>query len=289
MKSNAQLLLRIPLLVSSLFAGCAVRPDVPEVPIEEAQRRMIAESPVLVADACMYNRNLVYNNDYLMAESKDLGQQGAKEVIVGFKQHGISIKQFSVPIMCATEMPPRGDEKGGLIATQAETVSTAKSYYFPIALNDALGKDATLLAAYTQLFAHCDYKAYRKEKRYDCPLLKPEQAALLKARLKTSYIVALSIGGERFSTANRSAGALFGVLFGAINIGADAGSALMRLVNLDTGNLVYSSFPGEFSGQSAGDNYSGGSNYNGRSNNSDLRIDEKWVERMLKPLFEKQR
>lgn len=270
----------VPLLLLSLLAGCAARPEIPETPIEEAQRRMPNEPPVIIADGCMYNRNLIYNNDFLMKESKELGQQGAKELIEGFKRYGVTIKQLAVPIMCATEMPPRGEEKGGLIATNIDTVSTAKSYYFPIPLNDTVGKDEPLFKAYEQLFGPCDDKKYRKEKRYDCPLLKPEQAALLKSRLKTSYVVALALGGEKLSTANRSAGAIFGLLLGSINIGGDAGTALMRVVNLETGNLIYSSFPGEFRGDSAGDS---------SLDSADLRIDEKWVERIVKPLFAKQR
>lgn len=269
------------LLLATLLAGCAALP-VGEVPIEEAQRRLPKEPPVVVADGCAYNRNLVYLNAFLTAESRDLGQQGAKEVIEGLKAFGVNSKQLTVPIMCATEMPPREDAKGGLIADNIDSVKTAKSLYFPLPLNDTVAKDEPLFHAYEQLFGNCDDKAYRKQKRYDCPLLKPVQAALLKARLKTSYVLALSVGGQKLSTANRTAGAVFGLLLGAINIGADEGTARIRLVNLDTGNLVYSSFPADFSGDTPADSL-------GSGRAGDLRIDEKWVKRMLKPLFEKQR
>ncbi len=274
------------LLPLVLLSACATRP-IGEVPIEEAQRRMVSEAPVLVADGCLYRRNLAYLNQFIIDESRKLGQDGAKEVIAGFKEYGgVTIGQFVVPLMCATEMPPRGDEKGGLIATSEATQNVAKSLLFPEPLNPAVANDAALLAAYVQLFGACDDRRYRKENRYDCPLLKPEQAALLKARLKTSYIVALSVGGERASVANRSAGAVFGLLLGFINIAGDTGTARVRVVNLDTGNLVYSSFPGEFRGQSPADNYN---NIGGRSNFGDLEITENWVKRMVKPLFEKQR
>lgn len=279
--TNALLLLPFVLL-----PACATQ-QIGEVPIEEAQRRMVGEAPVLVADGCLYRRNLAYLNQFIIDESRQLGQDGAKEVIAGFKEFGkVEIKQMVVPVMCATEMPPRGEEKGGIIAPSDGKPNEGKSLLFPEPLNPAVAKDEPLLAAYTQLFGNCDDERYRKERRYDCPLLKPEQAALLKSRLKTSYIVAVSVGGERASAANRSAGAVFGLLFGAINIAGDAGTARVRLVNLDTGNLVYSSYPGEFRGQSPADNYN---NIGGRSSYGDLQITEDWVKRMVKPLFEKQR
>lgn len=264
-----------------LLAGCASVPP-SEVPIEEAQRRLPKESPVVVADGCLYRRNLAYVNQFIVDESKTLAQDGAKEVIAGFKAFGVSIPQFVVPVMCATEMPPRGDVKGGNIAPSISKPEEGKSLLFPEPLNPIVAKDALLLAAYTQLFAACDDSRYRKENRYDCPLLKPEQAALLKARLKTSYIVALSVGGARASTASRTAGVAFGLLLGFINIAGDEGTARVRLVNLDTGNLVYSSFPAEFRGRSPADVY-----YDGGSD--ELKITENWVDRMIKPLFKKQR
>ena len=277
----------IPALMSFLLlAGCASLPP-GESPIEEAQRRLVKEPPVLVADGCLYRRNLAYLNQFIVDESKTLGQDGAKEVIVGFKDYGVNIGQLVVPVMCASAIPPRGDEKGGRIAPSASRPNEGKSLLFPEPLNAIVAKDEALLAAYTQLFAACDDARYSKESRYDCPLLTSEQAALLKARLKTSYIVALSVGGERASTANRSAGAAFGLLLGFVNIAGDEGTARVRLVNLDTGNLVYSSFPGEFRGQSPSDTYYdlGAS----RSSYADLKITEDWVRRMVKPLFEKQR
>ena len=272
----------VPLL-TLLLSACATAP-IPETPIEEAQRRMPTETPVLVADGCLYRRNLAYLNHFIVDESRELGQQGAKEVMAGFKEFGVDIKQFVVPVMCATKMPPRGTEKGGRISQSESTQDKAESLTFPEPLSSLIANDAPLFAAYGQLFDDCDDQRRRKEKRYDCPLLKPEQAALLKSRLKTSYIVAVSVGGERVSTANRSAGAVFGVLFGFINIAGDAGVARVRLVNLDTGGLVYSSFSGDFSGRSPAD-FDG----NGGGGTSSMQIDEKWVKRMVKPLFEKQR
>ncbi|MES2683099.1 MAG: hypothetical protein V4650_06220 [Pseudomonadota bacterium] len=272
----------VPLL-TLLLSACATKP-IPETPIEEAQRRMPAEPPVVVADGCLYRRNLAYLNHFIIDESRDLGQQGAKEVMAGFKEFGVDIKQFVVPVMCATKMPPRGDEKGGRISQSESTQDKAESLTFPEPLSPLIANDAALFAAYGQIFDDCDDKRRRKEKRYDCPLLKPEQAALLKSRLKTSYIVAVSVGGERVSTASRSAGALFGVFLGFINIAGDAGVARVRLVNLDTGALVYSSFTGDYNGQSPADLDS-----NGGGGSRGMQIDERWVKRMVKPLFEKQR
>lgn len=276
--NNALLRLLPPL---ALLAGCASLPPA-EVPIEEAQRRMAAEPPVVVADGCLYRRNMFYLNHFIIDESRQLAEEGSKEVIEGFKAHGgVHIRQFVVPLMCATQMPPRGEEKGGRISLSEASQDKAKSLTFPEPLIAAIADDAPLLAAYTQLFAACDDQRYRKEKRYDCPLLKPEQASLLRARLKTSYIVALSVGGERLSGANRSAGVVFGLLLGAINIASDEGSARVRLVNLDTGNLVYSSYPSEFNGRLPADE--------GGSGAQSLKITDDWVKRMVKPLFRKQR
>ena len=268
------------LLSMLLLHACATAP-VPEVPIEDAQRRLVKEPPVVVADGCLYRRNLAYLNHFIIDESRDIAEQGAKEVMAGFKLYGgVEIKQFVVPVMCATRMPPRGDEKGGRISDSEATQDKAKSLTFPEPLSPVVENDAALFAAYTQLFGDCDEKRYRKEKRYDCPLLKPEQAALLKARLKTSYIVAVSVGGERVSGANRTAGAIFGLLLGGLNIANDAGTARVRLVNLDNGALVYSSFTRDFSGEAPADS---------RGTVSSIEITENWVKRMVKPLFEKQR
>jgi len=274
------------LLMPLLLQACASLPP-GEVPIEEAQRRMTKEPPVLVADGCLYRRNLMSFNHYIVEDSRELGRDGAKELIAGFKEYGVDMRQFVVPVMCATPMPPRGDDKEGRVSMSEDTQSVAVKKTFPEPLSPAVAKDAALFAAYTQLFAPCDDARYRKENRYDCPLLTPEQAALLKTRLKTSYIVALSVAGDRASPANRTAGVMFGLLLGFINIPTDAGTARVRVVNLDTGNLIYSSFVGEFRGQSPSDIYYdiGG----GRSRYEDLKIDEKWVKRMIKPLFEKQR
>lgn len=279
---------RLLTLLSALSLGACASLPVGEVPIEEAQRRMVAEPPVLVADGCLYRRNLASFNHYLTEDSRTLAQDGAKEVIAGFKEYGgVGIKQFVVPLMCATDMPPRGEDAEGRIALNEATESLTVKKTFPQALTPTVEADAALLAAYSQLFAACDDERYRKEDRYDCPLLKPAQAALLKARLKTSHLVVLSVGGDRSSAANRTAGMVFGLLLGFINIPGDEGTARVRLVNLDSGNLVYSSFPGEFRGQSPADIYYdiGG----GRSRYDDLRITEDWVKRMVKPLFAKQR
>ena len=275
----------IALLLPSLLLGaCATTPP-PEVPIEEAQRRLPAEPPVLVADGCLYRRNAFYLDHYIIDESRDLATQGAKEVMAGFKEYGkVDIRQFTVPLMCATEMPPRGDVKGGRIAESLGKEAEAKSLTFPEPLNAAIAGDEPLMAAYTQLFGACDDARYRKERPYDCPLLKPEQAALLKARLKTSYVVALSVGGERLSNSNRTAGVMFGLLLGGLGIGRDEAVARVRLVNLDTGNLVYSSYPSEFNGRTPAD-----LGELGGSGSRALAIDEQWVRRMVRPLFEKQR
>ena len=273
------------LLGTLLLQACVTKAPIPEVPIEEAQRRMPKEPPVVVADGCLYRRNLAYLNHFIIDESRELGSEGAKEVMAGFKEYGgVEIKQFVVPVMCATRMPPRGDEKGGRISQSESTQDKAKSLTFPEPLSPVVENDAALFAAYTQLFGDCDDKRYRKEKRYDCPLLTTEQASLLKSRLKTSYVVAVSVGGERYSAANRSAGAVFGLLFGAINIAGDAGTARVRLVNLDNGALVYSSYTRDFNGEAPADFSSGG----GAGLNS-IEINETWVKRMVKPLFEKQR
>lgn len=275
----------LALLPLTLLVGCASLPPA-EAPIEEAQRRLKLEAPVLVADGCLYRRNLAYLNHFIIDESRELAAQGAQEVIAGFKEYGgVLIKQQVIPVMCATEMPPRGTEKGGRISQSEATQDQAKSLTFPEPLKATVENDAALLAAYTQLFGDCDDKRYRKENRYDCPLLKPEQASLLKGRLKASYVVALSVGGERLSTANRSAGAIFGLLFGSISIGSDSGTARVRLVNLDTGNLVYSSFPSEFRGSTPADL----DGFQVGSGAGSLAITDNWVKRMVKPLFEKQR
>lgn len=278
---NKLAVLLLPLL---LLGGCATTPRT-EVPIEEAQRRLPKEPPVLVAEGCLLRRNAFYLNHYIIDESREIATQGAKEVIAGFKEYGqVNIQQFSVPLMCATDMPPRAEEKGGRIAASVGKEKEGQSLTFPEPLEPALAKDAALLAAYAQLFGDCDDTRYRKERRYDCPLLSTEQAALLKSRLKTSYVVALSVGGERLSNSNRTAGVLFGLLLGGLNIGRDEAVARVRLVNLETGNLVYSSYPSEFNGRTPADLGDVGG-----SGGDALAVDERWVRRMVRPLFEKQR
>lgn len=273
------------LLSLAALTGCVTTPP-GESPIEEAQRRMKAEPPMVVADGCLYRRNAFYLDHYIIDESRELGEQGAKEVIAGFKELGeVNIKQFVVPLMCATEMPPRGEVKGGRIAPNKDQLDQGKSLTFPEPLSPVVAKDEKLMAAYTQLFGNCDDARYRKERRYDCPLLSPEQAALLKTRLKTPYVVALSVGGERLSAANRGAGALLGLLLGGVGIGTDGANARVRLVNLETGNLVYSSYPSEFNGRTPADL----DGFEAGSGRDALALTDNWVKRMVKPLFEKQR
>lgn len=64
-------------------------------------------------------------------------------------------------------------------------------------------------------------------------------------------------------------------------------TARLRLISLETGALVWSSFEPEFAGRlPAGVYYDldgGGSRY------ESLRIDERWVPRLLKTLFQPQR
>ena len=278
----------LPLVALCLLSACAGMPEVKETPIEEAQRRMVKEPPVLVADGCLYRRYLTSFNHYLVKESRTLAEDGAKEAIAAFKEYGgVSIRQQVVPLMCATDMPPRAEDLKGYISPEMDSKVEAVEKAFPEPLNDVVAKDDALRAAYLQLYTACDDERYRKEKRFDCPLLKPEQAALLKGRLKSPYAVALSVGGDRASAANRTASVMFGLLLGFINIPGDEGTARVRLVNLETGNLVYSSFDGDFRGQAPSDVFFdvGG----GRSRFEDLRITENWVERMVKPLFERQR
>jgi hypothetical protein len=104
-----------------MLAGCASLP-MGESPIEEAQRRMVAEPPVLVADGCLYRRYLTSYNHFLIKESRTLGEDAAKEVIEGFKAFGnVSIRRLTVPLMCATDMPPRGQDKEGYISPEQDS------------------------------------------------------------------------------------------------------------------------------------------------------------------------
>jgi len=74
-------------------------------------------------------------------------------------------------------------------------------------------------------------------------------------------------------------------VYGKLGVsGRDEAVARVRLVNLDTGNLVYSSYPSEFNGRTPAD-----LGELGGSGSRALAIDEQWVRRMVRPLFEKQR
>ena len=65
----------IALLLPPLLLGaCATVPQA-EVPIEEAQRRLLTEPPVLVADGCLHRRNAFYLDHYIIDESRDLDQR----------------------------------------------------------------------------------------------------------------------------------------------------------------------------------------------------------------------
>ena len=271
-----------------LMAGCASVPK-GESPIEQAQRRMPKEPPLIVAEGCLYYRNLLDYNHYLKAESRLLAGDGARALIAAFKEKGVAISQFAVPLMCASPLPPRATDKQGRVAESLQKEQPAPLTPFPIAYYDAVKGDATLQAAYEKLYAPCDWQAYRKQKLYECPLLSPEQAALLKARLKTSYVVALSLGGDRASPLHKTGSFAFGLLlFGFINVPGDDATARIRLISLDTGALVWSSFEDEFNGAEPSDLY-----YElgegGKAANRELLVDKGWEQRLLKPLFAKQR
>lgn len=285
---RARLTRAVAPLIALLLDACAGLPPA-ETPIEQAQRRMPHEAPLMVVDSCVYRRNLASFNHYIIEDSRQLANEGAPELMATFKDFGVTIRQYVVPVMCATNMPPRASDADGRVALNQDQEDRAESRRFPLALNDTVGQDAVLLAAYARLFEPCDFKAVRAERRYDCPLLSTEQAALLKARLKTPYLVAFSVGGDRSSPAHRSGMVAFGLLLGLINIPSDEGTARVRVVNLETGNLIYSSFRGEFTGQSPADVYYDAEYGGGRSRYTDLKINAGWAKRMVKPLFAPQR
>lgn len=270
------------LALTLLLAGCASLPP-GESPLEAAQRRLPAEPPLLIAEGCLYQTNLLYLPHYLREESRKLAADGAQELVVAMKEQGIPIRQQVLPLICASELPPRGEAREGRLSASAKQQDVATLEQFPISISAALDQDSALKAAYGQLFAACDDQRYRRERLWECPLLKPEQAALLKARLKVPYVLLLSIAGERSSAASRTGGALLGFLLGGLAISTDQGYARLRLVSLETGGLVWSSFEPEFNGVSpSGESF-------GVSNNASLRLTDDWTRRMLKTLFAKQR
>lgn len=273
-------------LVPAALSACAGQP-VGESPIEAAQRRLPKEMPLIVAEGCYYRRNLLAFNHYLKVESRELAKEGAQDLIAAFKEKGVPIQSFAVPLMCASSLPPRLDDKEGRFAESIEKEEPVEKLKFPIALNEVVGQDQTLKAAYEKLFAPCDYKRYRKEDLYDCPLLKPEEATLLKARLKTGYVLALSIAADRASAAHKTSTFTFGLLLGVISFPEDAATARVRLIDLTTGNLVWSSFPGEFSGDELSSVYY--TEAGSRSRYDELEVKKGWAKRMIKSLFEKQR
>jgi len=274
----------LSLALALLLSGCASLPP-GESPLEAAQRRLPAEPPLLVAEGCLYQTNLLYLPHYLREESRKLAADGADELIAAMKEHGVDIRKKVVPLICASELPPRGDDKEGRLSASEAQQDAATLETFPISISTALDQDSALKAAYGQLFEACDDQRYRRERLWECPLLKPEQAARLKARLKSPYLLLLSIAGERSSVASRSGGALLGFLLGGVSISKDAGYARIRLVNLETGGLVWSSFEADFRGISPSGRDFGGAPVS----YGELSLTDDWTRRMLRSLFAKQR
>ena len=269
-----------------LLAGCATRP-ITESPLEAAQRRMPAEPPLLVAEACLFQTNLLYLPHFLREESRKLAEDGSQELIVAMKARGVDIRRRTVPLMCASELPPRGEEEKGRVSERVTEQDVATLETFPVGLIPALEQDAPLKAAYARLFEPCDDRRYRREQLYECPLLSSEQAALLKARLKVPYVLAFSLGGEKTSAASRGAGALLGFVLGGIGIAPDRAWVRVRLVSLETGGLLWSSFEAEFRGISpSGNDFA----FDGSgSGSSDTQLTDDWADRRTKKLFAKQR
>lgn len=279
---------QLPIAILSLLASACAHVPVGESPIEQAQRRLPKESALVVAEACFYYRNLLDFNHYLKEESRTLAADGARSLIAAFKDYGVSLSQFAVPLMCASPLPPRSNDKDGRVAESLEKEESSPVTAFPIPYAEVVKNDAVLKAAYEKLFAECDWHSYKKSTLYECPLLSAEQAALLKSRLKTSYLVALSLGGDRASPMHKTGSVAFGLLLGFINVPSDEATARVRLINLDTGALVWSSFPAEFEGTSPADLY-----YRvgegGEARYEDLKVRKGWEKKLLKPLFAKQR
>mgnify|MGYP001795228582 CR=1 FL=1 len=68
----------------------------------------------------------------------------------------------------------------------------------------------------------------------------------------------------------------------------DGATARVRLVKLDEGTLVWSSFPAEFEGTSPGDQfYDIGEG--GKARYEALKVRKGWEKKLIKPLFDKQR
>ena len=277
----------LALAVSLLGSACASLPT-GESPIEQAQRRLPKESALVVAEGCFYYRNLLDFNHYLKEESRTLASDGARALIAAFKDFGVRLSQFAVPLMCASPLPPRADDVDGRVAESLEKEMPAPLTPFPVAYFDAVGNDPALKAAYIKLFGECDSKAYKSQRLYECPLLSAEQAALLKARLKTSYVIALSLGGDRASPMHKTGSFAFGLLLGFLSVPSDEATARIRLVNLDNGSLVWSSFPAEFEGAKPSDlQYDIGEG--GQARHDELRVRKGWEKKLLKPLFARQR
>ena len=108
LKRLRHLLLLLPPALQ--LGGCAAIPPV-ETPIEAAQRRLPMEPPVLVAEGCLCRRNLTDFNHYLRAESRQLAEDGAREVIAELKDVlGIAVAKQVIPLMRASPLPPRGED-----------------------------------------------------------------------------------------------------------------------------------------------------------------------------------
>lgn len=273
-------------LAALLLAGCATTP-IAESPLEAAQRRMPAEPPLLVAEACFYQTNLLYLPHFLREESRKLAADGSLELIVAMKARGVDIRRLTVPLMCASELPPRGEEKKGRVSASAAAQDVATLETFPVGLIPALDQDTALKAAYAKLFEPCDDRRYRRERLYECPLLSTEQAALLKTRLKVPYVIAFSLGGEKTSAASRGAGALLSFLLGGIGMSPDRAWVRVRLVSLESGGLLWSSYAPEFRGISvSGNDFA----FDGAvSGSGDTQLTDDWADRRTKGMFAKQR
>lgn len=280
--------LRIPCaaLAAVLLSGCATTP-VTESPLEAAQRRMPAEPPLIVAEACLFQTNFFYLPHFLREESRKLAEDGSQELVVAMKARGVNVRQRTVPLMCASELPPRGEEEKGRVSERVSEQDVATLETFPVSLIAALDKDAPLKAAYAKLFEPCDDRRYRRERLYECPLLSPEQASLLKTRLKVPYVLAFSLGGEKASPASRGAGAMIGVLLGGFGISPDRAWVRVRLVSLESGGLIWSSYAPEFRGVSpSGNDFAFDGSGSGAG---DTQLTDDWADRRTKGMFAKQR
>jgi len=274
-------------MVAACLSACATTPS-PESPIERAQRELRQTPPVLVAEGCLYYRVLLGFNHYLQAESRSLARDASKRVAAELGSYGVSPKHFAAPLMCASSLPPRALDAKGLVAARDGAPHSSEAVAFPIAFDASLAQDATLVAAYQQVFAACDSDRYRRERRYDCPLLGEAQAALLRKRLATDYLLALSVGGDHASAAHKTGTVGLGLLLGYISIPRNQATARLRLVDLRSGHLVWSSFSDEFIGRDPGRlRYEIGEG--GKAAERTLIVREGWEKKLLKTLFAAQR